>query len=156
MKRYSREKLAKHPELAGRDVETTRRACEKFRGLPISVLIFAEGTRFTQLKHDAQQSSYRHLLKPKAGGVAFVLEAMGDALHTVVDVTIYYPHGKPTFVDLFADRIPEARVHIRERAIPPEIVTGNYQNDAVARDQAQRWINAVWQDKDAYLSTRRT
>ncbi len=153
MKRYSREQLAKRPELAGRDVETTRRACEKFRGLPISVLIFAEGTRFTQLKHDAQQSPHRHLLKPKAGGVAFVLEAMGDALHRVVDVTIAYPHGKPTFADLFANRIPEVRVHVRERDIPSALVSGNYEKDPVARAQAQRWVNAIWQEKDDYLST---
>ena len=103
MKRYSRETLAKHPELAGRDVETTRRACEKLRGLPISVLIFAEGTRFTRRKHETQQSPYRYLLRPKAGGLAFVLEAMGDALHTVLDVTIVYPRGTPTFADLFAN-----------------------------------------------------
>jgi 1-acyl-sn-glycerol-3-phosphate acyltransferase len=153
MKRYSREKLAKHPQLAGRDVETTRRACEKFRGLPISVLIFAEGTRFTTRKHEAQQSPYRHLLKPKAGGVAFVLEAMGDALHTVVDVTIAYPHGKPTFADLFADRISEVRVHVCERDIPSDLVSGNYEKDPAARVQAQRWVNSIWQEKDERLST---
>jgi len=153
MRRYSREKLAKHPELVGRDVETTRRACEKFRGLPISVLIFAEGTRFTQRKHEAQRSPYRRLLKPKAGGVAFVLQAMGDALHSVVDVTIAYPHGKPTFADLFADRIPEVHVHVRERDIPSTLVSGNYERDPAARAQAQHWVNAIWQEKDDYLST---
>jgi hypothetical protein len=81
-----------------------------------------------------------------------VLEAMGDALHTVVDVTIAYPHGKPTFVDLFADRIPEVRVYVREREIPSELVTGNYEKDPAARVQAQRWINAIWQEKDDRLS----
>jgi 1-acyl-sn-glycerol-3-phosphate acyltransferase len=153
MKRYSREKLAKHPELAGRDVETTRRACQRFRGLPISVLIFAEGTRFTALKHDAQRSPYRHLLKPKAGGLAFVLEAMGEALHRVIDVTIAYPHGKPTFADLLADRIPEVRVYVRERDVPSALVSGDYEKDPAARVRAQGWINAVWRDKDERLSS---
>jgi 1-acyl-sn-glycerol-3-phosphate acyltransferase len=152
MKRYSREKLAKHPELAGRDVEATRRACEKFRGVPISMLNFVEGTRLTRLKHDRQQSPYRHLLKPKAGGVAFVLEAMGDALHSVLDVTIAYPHGSPTFGDLFADRIPEVRVYVRQREIPAELRRGDYQNDPAARERAQAWINTVWIEKDECLS----
>ncbi len=152
MKRYSREKLAKHPELAGRDIETTRRACEKFRGIPISILNFAEGTRFTALKRDRQQSPYRHLLKPKAGGVAFVLEAMGDSLHAILDVTIAYPHGPATFGDLLADRIPEVRVHVRQREIPAELVRGNYQNDPDARERVQAWINAVWIEKDECLS----
>jgi 1-acyl-sn-glycerol-3-phosphate acyltransferase len=152
MKRYSRETLAKRPELSGRDMQTTRRACEKFRGMPFSILIFAEGTRFRPAKHAQQASPYRYLLKPKAGGVAFVLEAMGDALHTVLDVTLAYPHGHPTFVDLFMNRLPEVRVDIRERAIPAEIVAGNYEHDAAARERAQAWINALWQEKDERLA----
>jgi 1-acyl-sn-glycerol-3-phosphate acyltransferase len=91
MKRYSRETLLRHPELQGKDREATRLACEKFRHMPVSVMNFAEGTRFTPAKHDAQSSPYRYLLRPKAGGVAFVLDAMGDALHAILDVTIVYP-----------------------------------------------------------------
>lgn len=152
MKRYSRETLAKRPELAGRDLETTRRACRKFRGMPVSILIFPEGTRYTALKHQAQNSPFRHLLKPRAGGTAFVLESMGDALHTVLDVSIAYPAGKPTFADLFANRIPEVRVTFRERAIPADLLHGNYEIDPVARSRAQTWINDVWLEKDEVLA----
>lgn len=152
MKRYSREMLARHPELAGRDLETTRRACRKFRGRPISVLIFPEGTRMTPFKHETQRSPFRHLLKPRAGGVGFVLEAMGDALHTIIDVTIAYPAGKPTFADLFANRIPEVRVDVRERQIPAELIGGDYENDPHARSRVQTWINEVWSEKDESLS----
>ncbi|MGB3621642.1 MAG: acyltransferase, partial [Ketobacter sp.] len=70
MKRYTKEYLAKHPEMKGKDMETTRKACEKFKEVPVSVMNFLEGTRFTQEKHDAQQSPYRYLLKPKSGGIA--------------------------------------------------------------------------------------
>jgi 1-acyl-sn-glycerol-3-phosphate acyltransferase len=152
MKRYSRETLARHPELAGRDLETTRRACRKFRGMPISVLIFPEGTRMTPLKHQMQRSPFDHLLKPKAGGVAFVLEAMGDALHTIIDVTIAYPYGKPTFADLFANRIPEVRVTVRERQIPADLIGGDYENDPHVRSRVQTWINEVWSEKDGSIS----
>lgn len=152
MKRYSREMLERRPELAGRDMETTRRACEKFRGMPVSILIFAEGTRFTQAKHAQQGSPYAQLLKPKAGGVAFVLEAMGDALHTVLDVTIAYPGGRPSFADLFANRISEVRLDIREYPIPSDIVKGSYEHDAAARERAQTWINEIWLEKDARLA----
>ena len=151
MKRYSREKLAKHPELAGRDLETTRRACRKFKGMPVSILIFPEGTRFTVQKHELQNSPFRHLLKPRAGGTAFVLESMGDALHTVLDVSIAYPAGKPTFADLFANRVPEVRVIFRERAIPTDLLQGNYETDLIARSRAQTWINEVWLEKDDTL-----
>ncbi len=59
--------LKKHPEKRLEDIETTRRACEKFALVPTSVMNFVEGTRFRAGKHEAQQSPYRHLLKPKAG-----------------------------------------------------------------------------------------
>ena len=152
MKRYSRESIARRPELAGRDIEVTRRACEKFRGIPVSLINFVEGTRFTREKHAAQQSHYRHLLKPKAGGVAFVLDAMGDAMHAILDITIVYPAGKPTIGDLFGDRIPEIRVHIRELPIPYELVGGDYQNNAPFRELFQTWINGLWEQKDQRIA----
>lgn len=153
MKRYSREKLARRPELVGRDIEVTRRMCRKLRDIPISIMSFAEGTRFTAAKHARQRSQYVHLLKPRAGGVAFVLDAMGRALHGVLDVTIAYPGGRPTFFDLFADQLPEVRVHVLHREIPGGFEGSDYQNDAATRERAQAWINMLWTEKDARLST---
>ena len=152
MGRYSKKQIAKNPELAGRDIEATRRACDKFRAIPVSIMNFVEGTRFTQAKHDAQGSPYRYLLKPKSGGVAFVLDAMGQGLHSIVDVTIAYPTGTTSLLDLLADRIPEIRVHVRQREIPAEILRGDYQNDRAFRVQFQQWMNALWQDKDADIA----
>jgi len=153
MKRYSRETIAKRPELAGRDIEATRRACAKFRGIPVSLINFAEGTRFTTAKHAAQSSPFRHLLRPKAGGVAFVLDAMGEAMHAILDVTIVYPAGIPTIADLFADRVPEIRVHIRELPIPSEFSSGDYLNDVEFRERFQTWMNALWVEKDERFAT---
>ena len=36
MRRTSKEQLKRHPHLRGKDTEATRRACEKFRHLPVS------------------------------------------------------------------------------------------------------------------------
>jgi 1-acyl-sn-glycerol-3-phosphate acyltransferase len=152
MKRYSREAITRRPELAGRDIEATRRACARFREIPVSVMNFVEGTRFTDAKHAAQDSPYRFLLRPKAGGVAFVLDAMGDGLQSILDVTLVYPGGRSGFADLFADRIGMVRVQVRERPIPTELVGGDYQNDAVFRERFQAWMNAIWAEKDATVA----
>ncbi len=152
MRRYTREQVARRPELAGRDIETTRRACEKFRSIPVAVMNFVEGTRFSKAKHAAQQSPYRHLLKPKSGGVAFVLDAMGEGLHSLLDLTLVYPAGIPTVVDLFAGRIPQVLIDVRERPIPAEFIGADYQNDASHRERFQQWINALWAEKDATCS----
>ena len=149
MGRYSRAQIAKNPALGLRDRETTRRACAKFRSIPVSVMNFVEGTRFTPEKHDKQGSPYRHLLKPKSGGVAFVLDAMGDTLESVLDVTIVYPGGRPTMLDLMGDRIPEVRVAVRERPIPTALLEDEDRDDAAYRARFQRWVNGLWTDKDA-------
>ncbi|MFL6576672.1 MAG: acyltransferase [Povalibacter sp.] len=155
MKRYSKEVLAKHPELAGRDIEATRRACAKFRHIPVSMMNFVEGTRFTTTKHRLQESPFLHLLRPKAGGVAFVMDALGDALHAILDVTIVYPSGHSTLADLIGDRIGEVRVHVRELAIPAELVHGDYASDPAARERMQSWINTLWAEKDLRIAELR-
>lgn len=152
MKRYSRKHLSKRPDLAGKDIIATRRACEKFKGMPVSIMNFVEGTRFTVEKRARQGSPYASLLRPKAGGVAFALDAMGSALHSVVDVTIAYPAGKPTMMDLIAGHIPRVRVNIREREIPPALRQSDYENDAASRVRFQRWVNSIWADKDQLLA----
>ncbi|TGN37544.1 acyltransferase, partial [Marinobacter confluentis] len=91
MQRHTKDQIARNPSLKGRDIEATRAACEKFRFTPVTIFNFMEGTRFTPAKQSAQKSPYRHLLKPRAGGTAVVLEAMGDSLTTMLDVTIVYP-----------------------------------------------------------------
>jgi len=152
MKRYSREELERRPELAGRDIEATRRACAKFRDLPVSIMNFVEGTRFTPDKHAKQASPFARLLKPKAGGIAFVLDAMGDALHSILDITIAYPNGRPSMTDLFADRIGEVRVEVRQYPIPAELRSGDYQNDPASRERVQAWINSLWLSKDRTIA----
>jgi 1-acyl-sn-glycerol-3-phosphate acyltransferase len=152
MGRHTPKQIARRPELARRDIETTRRACEKFREIPVAIMNFVEGTRFTPDKHARQSAPYRHLLKPKSGGVAFVLDAMGTGLHAILDVTIAYPAGRPSMMDLVADRIPEVRVHVRQRPIPAELLHGDYQNDRPFRVRFQQWMNGLWQEKDADLA----
>jgi 1-acyl-sn-glycerol-3-phosphate acyltransferase len=148
MGRYTPKQIARRPELAGRDIAATRRACEKFRAIPVAIMNFVEGTRFTPDKHAKQASPYRYLLKPKSGGVAFVLDAMGEGLHAILDVSIAYPAGSPSLLDLLANRIPEVRVQLRERPIPEAMLRGDYQNDRAFRAQFQQWMNGLWREKD--------
>ncbi len=150
MKRYSPEKLRRNPSLQGKDMAATRRACEKFRHMPVSVMNFVEGTRFTPAKHDAQSSPFRHLLRPKAGGVAFVLDAMGDALHAILDVTIVYQDGPCTMMDLFAGRLRNVRVEVRELPITEQL-RGSYSEDVGFRGRVKGWVNALWHDKDTRI-----
>ncbi len=151
MKRYSRAFLKKNPHLKGKDIETTRKACEKFRRIPISIMNFTEGTRFSSEKHSKQQSPYKNLLKPKAGGVAFVLSAMGDQLNRILNVTIAYPDNPPSFWDFLRGRLTRVRVKVDTLPITSEIL-GDYTNSPEFREKFQRWMNKLWHEKEEILN----
>ena len=151
MRRYTSAHLAKHPEDRGKDLAATRNACERFRLIPTSVMNFVEGTRYTPAKHAALKSPYRNLLPPRAGGVSFVLSAMGGMLHSMLDVTIAYPTGTPTLWDLCCGRVGPVRVDVRRRAIEEWLAAGDYTNDPAFRERFQSWLGGVWTGKDALL-----
>ncbi|MDH0730209.1 acyltransferase [Pseudomonas sichuanensis] len=156
MKRYSKAFLDKHPELKGKDLEITKAACELFKRQPVTVVNYLEGTRFTQAKHAQQQSPYRHLLKPKAGGVAFVLAALGEQLDALLDVTIVYPGNKaPGFWDLLNGSISRVIIDIRVRELDPALCAGDYENDPVFRQAVQSWVNQLWVEKDQRIEELR-
>lgn len=151
MKRHTKEQIARRPELKGQDVETTRAACEKFRYTPVTIFNFMEGTRLTPAKHKSQNSPYRNLLRPRAGGTAFVLEAMGESLHTMLDVTIVYPQGRSGIWDYLCGRVGKIVIDIRTREIPRRFLGMDYQNNRDVRADFQRWVGQLWEEKDARI-----
>jgi 1-acyl-sn-glycerol-3-phosphate acyltransferase len=153
MRRHSSEYLAKHPEERGKDLAETRKACRKFAEIPTSVMNFVEGTRYTAAKREKFKSPYRHLLPPRAGGVAFVLSAMGGTLHSMVDVTLAYHEAGPTLWQLCCGRLQPVVVEVERRPIEPWTTEGNYQDDEAFRRRFQQWLGELWQRKDARLAT---
>jgi 1-acyl-sn-glycerol-3-phosphate acyltransferase len=151
MKRYSKSVLKKKPHLRGKDVETTRKSCEKFKKMPISVMNFVEGTRFTPEKNKQTNAKFKHLLAPKAGGIAYTLQALGEHITEIIDVTIIYPTGVNSFWDLLCGRISNIKICLRTLPITPELI-GDYQNDKQFRVTIQAWLNKLWHEKDALLA----
>ena len=155
MRRHSEAYLQQHPDMRGKDQETTRKACEKFAQVPTSVMNFLEGTRFTAAKHARQQSPYVHLLKPKAGGLALALNAMGDKFQAILDITIVYPDGIPTFWQFLQGRMHRVTVRARLLPIPQELTHADYSGDAQARAAFQAWVAQMWREKDAQIALLR-
>ncbi len=160
MRRYSKSFLAKNPHLKGKDMETTKKACEKFQYKPTSIMNFVEGTRFTKEKHTRQVSPFKHLLKPKAGGIAFVLNAMGGQLHHLIDVTIFYPAGTPSFWDFINGSVSKIKLHVDVKPLkdlfPEDIKVMDYFENPEQRARFQQWLNQQWQAKDQRLENWKT
>ncbi|MGD9239488.1 MAG: acyltransferase [Desulfobacterales bacterium] len=147
VKRYTKSYLRKKPHLKGKDLEITRKACHKFKKIPISIMNFVEGTRFTNEKHRRQQSPYANLLKPKAGGIALVLDTMGEQIHRILDVTIVYPDGITNFWALLCGKIRKIKVRVRSLPVSAEL-RGDYANDGRFRTGLQLWLNNIWAEKN--------
>jgi 1-acyl-sn-glycerol-3-phosphate acyltransferase len=152
MRRHTEDYLKKHPEMRGKDQETTRKACAKYALIPTSVMNFLEGTRFTRAKHAKQLSPYHHLLKPKAGGMALALNAMGDKFQAILDVTIVYPDGAPTFTDFLLGKVHRIVVRVRGLPIPKHLMAGDYAQDPAFREAFAQWVQQLWREKDAQIS----
>jgi len=133
------------------DLQTTRDACEKFKRIPTSVINFVEGTRFTPAKHAQQGSPYRHLLKPKIGGLGIALATMGEQFESLLDVTIVYPSGTPTFWDLLCGRVDAVTVRVERRPIPASVLGGDPIDDKAYRERIGEWVGAQWAAKDAAI-----
>ena len=133
------------------DLQTTREACEKFKRIPTSVINFVEGTRFTPAKHAQQASPYKHLLKPKIGGLGIALATMGEQFEALLDVSIVYPHGTPRFWDLLCGRVDAVIVRVQRREIPPDVLGSDPIGDKPYRLRINAWVEQQWAEKDRLI-----
>ncbi|MDY6458005.1 acyltransferase [Acinetobacter faecalis] len=151
MKRHSKEQIAKNPELKYRDFEEARKSCELLLSQPFTLLNYLEGTRYTPEKHAQQKSSYKHLLKPKAGGLALALNILGKDVDALVDMTIIYPNGAPGYGEFWLGDVPKIAVNLRKIDIPEWVHGGDYEDDLEYRDRFQKWVDDLWAEKDQLI-----
>jgi 1-acyl-sn-glycerol-3-phosphate acyltransferase len=156
MKRYSKEKLKRNPSLKGKDLETTRKSCEKLKGRPSAILSYVEGTRFNERKRESTRSPYRHLLKPKVGGVLTVLQYLGEELDGVVDLTLVYPDNPqpPTFWELVTERVPRVIVRMRLLPVPFQGEQEAELSDTERVRYVRRWLDGIWKEKDEFIESQ--
>lgn len=151
LRRYSREALIRNPSLRGKDLENAARACEKLKHIPVSMMAFPEGTRFTPAKQRQQKSPYRHLLRPRHGGIGQVLYSFGDSMQDLIDVTIFYPEGVPSFWQFISGQVGTIRVSSRLRRIDAAALGRDFRSDKKAKQALKAWLERIWTEKDREL-----
>ena len=121
-----------------RDFSIIQKATQKHGSESSALLIFPEGTRFTELKKINQESPYQHLVKPKAGGLKVIKQHV-SADTSLVDITINYHqkdvniwnclHGDPRKITITLDHFKLAEI-----------------------GDIETWLNERWLAKDKILS----
>lgn len=154
LRRYSVQELIKNPALKGKDLENAARACEKLKHIPVSMMTFPEGTRFTEAKRLQQKSPYRHLLKPKYGGVGQILYSFDEALDALIDVTITYPKGVPTVWQYLSGQVKKISILVQLRPIDDRLRGANFREDALVKSELKNWLNGIWDEKELYIDKK--
>lgn len=152
MQRHSKAYLKKHPEQRHKDLDTIRKTCKRFRNQPITLVNYIEGTRITGKKQ--QRSPYKHLLKPKAPGIACILAAMPE-IDTILNVTIIYSSPRRFSWIFLQGKMKRITVHVEAIKIPADL-RGDYQNDRPFRIRFQAWLNRLWQMKDELIDKEKS
>lgn len=150
MSRHSHVEIRNNPKLKGKDIETTQKACQRLRHFPTTLINFLEGTRFTAKKKERQQSLFKNLLKPHAGGTAVVMHELQDILAGVVSVVICYPGGAPSIWEFACGRFKKVIVRYEVIDITPDLI-GDYYHDRNFRAHIQQWLNDIWQKNDILI-----
>ena len=145
VKRATRAQIKANPKLKNADRDSITRACEGFKNHPTCILNFIEGTRRTSAKQQRQNSEFQYLLRPKIGGIENVIVDMEDYLHRLIDVTIVYPDGVPTFWEFLQGKCKSVYIEMRQHEIPPEM---RQEDDVARRSSLAAWIKQLWSDKD--------
>ena len=126
-----------HEAAREKDYSAIESATSSLRSERGALLIFAEGTRFTQAKHIDQGSRYQHLLNPRPGGLKIALESVA-ADTPVIDISIAY-QGDTNFWRCLNGST--RRISIR--------LVSHLAGDI--RD-SRTWLDACWRDKDQWIS----
>jgi 1-acyl-sn-glycerol-3-phosphate acyltransferase len=150
MRRYSQAFVQKNPHLRGKDIETTKKYCMRYKHKPTTVINFVEGTRFTQQKHKLKQSPFSHLMRPKAGGVAFTLSAMGELFSNILDITLAYPDSRHPMMDMLCGRMTKIVIDVTTLPVTDELI-GDYFNNQAFQSHFQQWLNTLWEKKNARM-----
>lgn len=150
MRRHTHKQIQKAPELKFQDIETAKKVSQKFKLYPTTIINFVEGTRFTQAKREDQHSPCQHLLKPKAGGLALVINELSDRLSGILNVTIHYSRERVSLLNFFFGKACKVTVRYEVLPLTPALI-GDYYGDRDFSRSFQHWLNHIWEQKDLLL-----
>lgn len=151
VKRVTKAQIKANPKLKTADRDNVAQACVGFKNHPTSILNFIEGTRRTAEKLSKQADDYQYLLRPKVGGLGYVVEGMHGHLHKLLDVTIIYPSGAPTLWEFLQGKCKTVEIEVTPHQIPTTIVDTQ---GKLQRVELAQWIKTIWLAKDARIIAR--
>lgn len=118
--------------------------------VPVHLVSFVEGTRFTMVKLEAAQAYARerelpvprHTLVPRSKGFAASVEGLRSHITAVYDLTIAYEVGVPNLWQYIKGLVERVHVHVRRFPID---------DMPQSADDLRHWLLARWDEKNQRL-----
>lgn len=121
------------------DMNAARSASLELGKTPGALLIFPEGTRFSESKRLARNSPFQYLLKPKPGGFSAIHSLLASDV-MMIDVSIGYREQEANCWRCMSGAVSKIEVKISS-------------SSAGEVGDAVEWLDRQWEKKDAWLAS---
>lgn len=119
------------------DRKTAKQASWNLNDEQGALMLFPEGTRFTPAKHLATSSPFQHLLTPKIGGFAVILQSIKKDAR-ILDMAIRYEPAEADCWQCMSGAVNNITIKVTSTKVQ-EI------------DDAALWLKQCWRNKDIWL-----
>jgi len=76
---------------------------------------------------------------------------LGEKFHSLLDITIVYPDGVPSFWKFLCGKVKRVIVDMKTIEVPQQFMHGDYESDPDFRDAIQKWVQQLWLEKDRQI-----
>ena len=123
------------------DLQEIRKGMLKLSDEPAAILVFAEGSRFSEAKRAQSGSPYNNLLKPRPAGLDTMIKCVPQDT-AIIDVTLVYPDQPSNFWSCLSGNLGSVLVDIK-----------SFRLSEVAAGDVTEWLNDRWLVKDQLLTS---
>ena len=124
-----------------KDLRSVESASLRLGKEPGGLLIFPEGTRFSQEKRGTSNSPHQHLLQPKSGGLAVIQRSMPEDT-SLLDISVRYNRDDMNCWRCMSGAVDQIYVKVEP-----------FQMRDV--QDATEWLNKRWAIKDSWLASQK-
>lgn len=144
--------VRRDPSMVQKQRDLISQQCRGLVKSPVTLAVFAEGTRYVAEKKLGVKKVFRNLLAPQPAGIALALEASARHISDLLDITLVYDVGFVSAWLLLSGQVNDIEIHAQTFDVTKSNLVGDYVRDRNYRKYFSEWVRSLWQRKDGLLT----
>ena len=144
--------VRRNPGIVQKQRDLISQQCRDLVKSPVTLAVFAEGTRYVSEKKLGVKNIFRNLLAPQPAGIALALEASSKHISDLLDITLVYDVGFVSAWLLLSGQVNDIEIHAQTFDVAKSNLVGDYVKDRNYRKYFSEWVRTLWQRKDELLT----